>query len=211
MSEARFEFGDQVRHRKRPEWGIGAVIKAENVAVNGRMTQRLSVRFPGAGIKTLSTEHAELEVVPRDAVEATPAADETHPVAKWDRLTESDWLSPVARRKVEEAMIKLPDVVSDPFRSLRQRVVDMLDLYRFDRSGRGLVDWAVAQTGLDDPLSRFNRHELEQFFDRWAYERDAHLARLLQELNADERELEELLNRVTARARDVVKRLGVVR
>jgi Protein of unknown function (DUF3553) len=210
MSRTRFEFGDQVRHTKRPEWGVGAVVKAEDVNTNGQAAQRLSVRFPGEGIKTLSTEHAELELVPRSDTPSAVDAKE-HPVARWDRLSDSDWLSPVARRKIEEAMTQLPEEVGDPFRSVRQRVAAMIDLYRFDRSGRGLIDWAVAQTALADPLSRFNRHELEQYFDRWAWERDAQLGRLLQELNADEKEIEQLLTRASASARETLKRLGAVR
>ena len=52
---------------------------------------------------------------------------------------------------------------------------------RFNRNGGSLIEWAIAQSGLDDPMSRFNRHELEQFFDRWSWERDRTLARTLEE------------------------------
>ena len=34
MSNERFAFGDRVRHSKRPEWGIGSVVKAEDLSVN---------------------------------------------------------------------------------------------------------------------------------------------------------------------------------
>ena len=63
MADDCFGFGDRVRNRKRPEWGVGSVVKAENASVNGHAGQRLSVRFPSVGVKTLSTGHADLERV----------------------------------------------------------------------------------------------------------------------------------------------------
>ena len=65
----------------------------------------------------------------------------------------------------------------------------VLGLYRFEPATPGrlpydgvkLIDWAVAQSGLDDPLARFTRHELETFYGRFAFERDALLVRYLGE------------------------------
>jgi hypothetical protein len=204
MSNQRFEFGDRVRHTKRPEWGIGSVVKTEAVTINGQAGQRVSVRFPGQGLKTLNTVYAELERV-EDAA-APLNGENVSTVRDWDRLSQSDWLAPVAQRKIEEAMISLPADVRDPFNSVRRRLVLSLDLYRFDRSGRGLIDWAIAQTGMQDPLSRFSRHELEQFFDRWAFERDMHLGRLLQEAEAESIEVDALLSRAPRSARAAVRR-----
>jgi hypothetical protein len=212
MTTARFEFGDRVRHTDRPEWGIGSVVKAEDATVNGQPSQRLFVRFPGAGVKTLSTAHALLERVPDTPAPATATAgDENHRVADWDRVGQSDWLAAVAERKIEEVMVALPEAAKDPFSSLTQRLKFTLRLYRFERTGRSLVEWAVAQTGLDDPLSRFNRHLLERFFDRWASNRDAQLARLLQEAEGDSPLVESLLADAPAAAVDAVRRLSGVR
>ena len=47
------------------EWGIGMVSKIEQVSSNGHATQRVTVRFPHAGVKVLSTAHAELTRVTR--------------------------------------------------------------------------------------------------------------------------------------------------
>jgi hypothetical protein len=210
MSKQGFAFGDRVRHAKRPEWGIGSVVKVEDAPVGGEPSQRVSVRFPNAGVKVLSTLHAELEHVAEPDT-ASPNGEETSAVAVWDRVRESDWLAGVAERKIEEAMIALPLEVRDPFRSMRQRLESTLALYRFERTGRGLVDWAVAQTGLNDPLSRFNRHELEQFFDRWAFERDAHLARLVQDVESDKALLEELSAKAPPAARSALRRRAAVR
>ena len=80
-------------------------------------------------------------------------------------------MAPLASRKLQEVMLAIPERCRDPFRSVESRIQSALELYRYDNGGRGLVDWAVAQTGLDDPLSRFNRHELEAHFSRWSSER----------------------------------------
>ena len=76
-------------------------------------------------------------------------------------MEDSEWLGEVAQRKVREVMVGLSERVRDPFRPVEERLRACLDLFRFDRTGRGLVEWAVAQSGLDDPLSRFTRHELD--------------------------------------------------
>jgi hypothetical protein len=210
MTNERFEFGDRVRHADRPEWGIGSVVKAEDVNTNGQSSQRVSVRFPGVGVKTLHTARARLQRAGNEP--AAPAGDDpAHPVAVWDKIGDADWLAPVAQRKIEETMISLPMEVRDPFNSLSHRLAFMLRLYRFDRTGHALIDWAVAQTGLKDPLSRFNRHELELFFDRWAFERDAQLGRLLEEVGTDQQLVEKLLARAPAGAQEAVRRLMTVR
>jgi hypothetical protein len=136
---------------------------------------------------------------------------EATPLAQWDKVGQSDWLAEVAQRKIEETMISLPAEARDPFASVARRLAFVLDLYRFDRSGRGLIDWAIAQSGLDDPLARFNRHELEQYFDRWAVERDAQLGRLLQEAAFDSRLIEHLLAQAPPDAEKAVRRLMAVR
>jgi hypothetical protein len=189
MSDQKFVTGDRVRVAAKPEWGIGTITKVEIVnglKSNGHVPQRLSVRFPNGGIKTLVTGHADLQRVSDAADQFT--TDESPSARYWDKVNESDWLGSMARRKIEEAMLTLPQDVRDPFNSLQKRLSLTLGLYRFDRSGRGLMDWAVAQTGLDDPLSRFTRHELEQKFERWVVERDSHLQKLLQEAQAPGRD-----------------------
>lgn len=179
MSEHKFASGDRVKHVRRPEWGVGTITKIEDAAMNGHHTSRLSIRFPNAGMKTLISDQADLEKVTGNS-DPYDSGDSTN-VAAWDKVGEGGWLSGVAEKKIKEQMISLPGDLKDPFNSLAKRLSLTLGLYRFDRSGRGLTDWAVAQSGLDDPLSRFTRHDLEQFFDRWAGERDNHLAKLAHE------------------------------
>lgn len=200
MTQEKFAFGDQVRHPTRPEWGEGSVTKVESVTVDGRPAQRLSVRFPGQGVKMLNTGYVDL--VRGGSAGSGPGSDilgnadrQEAPAAAVIRAlaNEGDWLAEVNVRKIEEAMRELPEAACDPFASPQRRLEATLALYRFARTGHGLVAWAVAQTGLEDPLTRFNRHELEHFFDRWATERDAHLSRLIAESGFTGRELDELM------------------
>jgi hypothetical protein len=102
-------------------------------------------------------------------------------IAEAELTAGDDLFGPMAKRRVEALMVVLPEPCRDPFRSLAARVELTLELYRFDASSRLLVDWAVAQTGLDDPLSCFNRQELETHFRKWSQERDQHLAKLVRE------------------------------
>ena len=44
MSQRKFEFGDRVRHARRPEWGIGSIVKTQDTVFGGNPGQRLSVR-----------------------------------------------------------------------------------------------------------------------------------------------------------------------
>lgn len=83
---------------------------------------------------------------------------------------------------LEEQLLGLPMETRDPFTSMQDRIRATLKLYEYSDSARGLLEWAQAQTGLDDPLSTHNRQELETIFVRWARNRDAHLASLLSQL-----------------------------
>ena len=122
VSKAKYEFGDRVRHLRRPEWGVGTVAKVEPTILDGRSTQSLSVRFPSVGIKMLNTAQAELELVSGEHTKALADA-EAHPIVQWGKLNDTDWLAPMARRKIQEAMISLPPVVRDPFEHIRARAV----------------------------------------------------------------------------------------
>jgi hypothetical protein len=205
VEKQRFDFGDQLRHLKRPEWGNGTVIKTEDTSINGQPTQRLSVRFANVGLKRIVTGQVELE-----KVEETTAASDAEPAGSrleaWDRMEDSGWLGPLARRKIEQTMTSLPEATRDPFIGLDRQLQATLALYRFDASGRGLVDWAVAQSGLKDPLSRFTRQELEQLFERWSHERDAHLGRLLSTARHESGMVDRAVASAPRVARDAIKR-----
>lgn len=214
MSEHTFKYGDRVRHVKRPEWGVGTVQKSESAAVNGQPFQRISVRFPNAGIKRLMSGHALLQRVEQHEEEtmsnhsAIENSTSNSNFGIWDSMTESDWLSPVAQRKIREVMTTLPEEIRDPFNSYAKRLAATLNLYRFDRSGRGLMDWAVSQSGMKDPLTRFSRQELEQLFDRWQQQLNSHLAKLLESATSgeDRRTANELLRSAPPAAKNAARR-----
>lgn len=163
MHEREYSTNDRVVHRTRPEWGVGKVMTATPESQSGRNAQRLTIRFDRAGLKTLSTLHADL--VPAPDTPAVGAGD--------------GWLADLEKKTDQDVMTRLPDDATDPFRPLESRLKSTLDLYtKFGPAGRALIDWAAIQSGLADPLSRFNRQELEQLYKRFEFERDQHLKRL---------------------------------
>lgn len=201
------EFGDQVRHLERPEWGVGSVSKVEVTPLEGKPTQRITVRFPNAGIKVLNGEAARLERVAQDPISDAHAAS-ADSIEAIDRMGEDDMLASMASRKLTELMTAIPEPCRDPFRSLEDRIRSTLDLYRFDSGGKGLIGWAVMQTGLDDPLARFNRHELEEHFRRWSHEREQHLRKLLHEAREHSLDLKPLVADSPGNVGTLVRRLA---
>ncbi len=168
--EQQVKFGDRVVHADKPEWGVGVVNAAVPQIQDGKHCQRVTVRFERAGLKTLSTAFAHLK-----PAEDSPAIEQAIMTSK------GDWLSDVGAKQVQDIMTKLPENAEDPFASIESRLKATLGLYRFSPSGGALIDWAAAQCGLKDPLSRFSRHELEEFYRRFEVSREQHLRRLLGE------------------------------
>lgn len=217
-SSTTYSVGDKVRHRQRPEWGTGSVTKIETVSMRGTRDQRIWVRFPNAGLKTMLASLSQLDRA--DAAPPATASGATQPFRDDDTLLgrearhEGGWLGEIAKKKPEDAMVALPAAASDPFLSLERRLECILGLYRFEAVGGKLIDWAVAQSGLDDPLSRFNRHELEAFFTRFAYDRDLALLRLVQEAKKNPLiggTIEERLAKAPTAAQKVLRRLSAAR
>ena len=166
--------GDRLIHAGRPEWGVGEVRSAEGATQDGARCQRLTVRFERVGVKTLTTAFADLR---------TPEEMGALPDTNDD---DASWLQKAEAGDPEERMSRLPEPATDPFRSKKARLEATLGLYRFTAAGSSLLDWATAQSGLKDPLSRFNRHELERFFDRFKTNLDAHLKRLAFEMRKED-------------------------
>lgn len=159
-----FRSGERVVHQGRPEWGVGVVLSAQTISDG---LQRLRVRFERAGLKTLSSPPAAIK--PLGSVAAG------QPEAPSDRFAGLDDQAAAA------VMTTLPEATRDPFSSCESRLAATLALYRFEPRGGSLIDWAAAQSGLADPLSRFNRQRLEAFFQRFALLRDNHLKKLTRE------------------------------
>ena len=69
----------------------------------------------------------------------------------------------------------------DPFQTPAARLKSCLGLYRFEGTAGSLIDWAAAQSRLSDPLSRFSRHELEEYFTDFRRNLDKALAKCVQD------------------------------
>lgn len=160
----RWATGDKVRHATKPEWGVGLVTAVEPAMVEGKPTQRLTIRFERAGVRKLAAIVAALE--PADSGSKLQAAEE-HAAA-------TAALGQMDDSKIVEVLSQVPESARDPFRGLADRFKETLDLYRFSGEGASLLDWAAMQTGLADPLSRFSRHDLERCFERFQRALDAY-------------------------------------
>jgi Protein of unknown function (DUF3553) len=191
MQTKKWSKGERVIHATKPEWGHGEVVEAQSTSQDGKPCQRLVVKFSRAGTKTVSTAFADL----RAAGESPILASLARQAPEQDRPTSSnghdgdlmlDTALDAALNNPIEMMTRLPDSVTDPFLSLRKRALAALALYKFGESPSGLLDWAAVQTGLKDPMTRFNRHELEEYFVRFKITLDAHLKRLLKDVRKQE-------------------------
>ena len=201
MTSRDWKTGDRVIHAGRPEWGIGEVRSAESTMQEGKKCQRLTIRFEREGVKTLSTAYAELR-----AGDDSMALREVAEAQRRDG-DGAGWLNQAEAENPVERMTTLPEVATDPFRTKRARLEATLGLYRFTGGGASLLDWAAMQSGMRDPLSRFNRHELEQYFERFKRALDEHLRKLVYELKKeDPAGLAELNAAATPQAKAAMRR-----
>jgi hypothetical protein len=200
------EFGDRVTHPKFPEWGSGAVIKVENTPINGEPSTRVTVRFANVGLKKFVGNALPLEVfneghsMPGDRKGNRPAIAEVEDL-------ERSGLNQAVEQKLNEIMLAIPLACRDPFNTAEHRLRRTLALFKYDMSGRGLMEWAMMQTGLDDPLSRFNRTELEVYFKHYSHELNKHLASLLSEMYEDNEAVLKIVSEATPRAKRAVEKL----
>lgn len=218
--------GDRLIHAGKPEWGTGTVVKAEWTTHEGKKCQRVTVRFARAGLKTVSTAFATLEAsggaaridAARDSVKSALARD-AEPVAAARPKRPPPGMLGAAEAPPDEGppldaaaarviMTAIPEAARDPFKPVAERVRATLGLFKYGSEGGPLLDWATAQSGLNDPLSVFSRPDLEQLFDRFRINRDQHLASLLTEARRQGVDLTALLRDVPPAARRVVNDLN---
>jgi hypothetical protein len=185
MQSRTFAKGQSVIHTGKPEWGPGDIVSAEGQLHEGKPCQRLTIRFARAGLKTISTAFAELKpaedsmsrqlIHASNEVERQAARDATESRAAGpDPLEKS-----MRRRSAEESLLKVPEDAIDPFRTPVQRLESMVKIYKWMDSPAGVLEWATSQTGLGDPMSMFNRHELEQHLDKFRIAVDNQMKKLL--------------------------------
>lgn len=180
MTSKQWSFGDRVIHTLKPEWGAGVVTTATNTTHEGKACQSLTIRFERAGVKTISTAFANL--VSADEHPGLLSA----PVGGGEGSEPDPFAAKINADDARASMLRIAEDARDPFTTAAQRFAATVRLYRFQPTGRSLLDWAATQTGLADPMSRFNRHELEQFFQQWSVARDNHLKKLVQEYRKED-------------------------
>ena len=203
-ADQRYQRGDMIEHTRRPEWGVGRVRMAEAAASDGKTAQRLVVDFPNKGRVTLDTFAAPIRLFRRTA--AQPVTD---PLSQQDRpMTTSGsalsnnggWLAELESRvnggKQTHELWDLPDELSDPFLSDEARLKATLETYKYTTEARSLIEWAVRQTGLEDPLSKYTRTDMEMAFPRFARDRDNHLKDMIRQFKREgkQRMVEQIRN-----------------
>ena len=165
--------------------------------VEGRPSQRLTIRFERAGIKTLAAAVANIRKADSSAQPASQA--EPKPV-RLEESAESD-------AELTKKLTGLPDDAVDPFISLSKRLETTLGLYRFSDKGGSLLDWAAMQTGLADPLTRFLRHDLETHFGAFRRALDRHAGDLGAQLaRHDKAKLNEILAKAPEAGQHALRR-----
>lgn len=210
MIEATYKKGDRVRHPSRPEWGVGVVNKIEVVTRDASTDLRVWVRFPSVGDKTLLASVAALEIIDDQGFGSGIHARPT--VTDLDLAKGGGWLGAISKQSADNVMTALAGEATDPFASLRRRFEYSVQLYRFDGSPTRLVEWSIAQSGLDDPMARFNRQELEQLYKRWLFNLDAHVLKLLGELRREKSIIDQVLLTAPPLATKTIRRLqGMVK
>jgi len=147
--------GRTVTNVARPEWGPGQVLRVQLVSHAGQPTHRVSVQF--------AVGHRTLLVPPARLAAPTPEPQRT-----------AGWLDTLGRRTSDDTLRALPPAAVDVLGSPRTRLAAALKLYEYEDTAAGRVHWARRQTGVADPLSHWNRDELEAAFAVFARERDAH-------------------------------------
>lgn len=196
----RFEPGDLVSHPKRPQWGGGVVKKADAIHHQGQRVQRLTVDFANHGRVVINT-----------AVATLLAKKETNSMTANATGKDKGWLDQLEQTQglKSHELWELPDAMTDPFATESMRLTATLESYRHSTEARSLIDWAITQTGLDDPMTRYTRQELEQNFQRFARNRDQHLKELVRNMKrmGQQNQIQQVMSKLPdATARDALKK-----
>lgn len=199
----RFQIGDEVAHPKRPEWGEGHVRDIAAIKHEGVDAQRVTVDWSNHKRMTINTAIAPLTLCFRPAKDNKPNplrqpssvrldghSLETKPEeatvgAGLDAANDADagWLQQMedADRGPHGELYDLPDPCIDPFATPESRLKATLETFRFSKEPRSLIDWAVMQTKLKDPLTKYTRSQMEQAFPRFERDRNQHLWQIVRD------------------------------
>ncbi len=180
MAEAgQFDVGDVVVHLRRPEWGHGTISRVQRASHAGQATQRLVVDFVNHGRVTLLSALAPVAFKEKEDAGSMSTSMSSKTTSG------QGWLASLEEKTPLQKLTALPEELTDPFASNYRRLKATLDTFRFSTQPRALIEWAVTQTGLSDPLTQFTRHELEQAFPFYAHARMAHLNELVRTMKRE--------------------------
>ena len=187
-----FTVGDKVAHPRKPEWGTGVVREASVVTHEGTQAQRLRVDFANKRNTIINTAIAPLirgEAAGNGFFNATGVEREQPHMSHTptNKLSAAGWLDELETSKGmgKRELWDLPASLNDPFSSNEQRLAATLDTFKYSTEPGPLFQWAVVQTGEDDPLTKYTRVELEQAFPRYARDRDNHLFDLVRQMKRE--------------------------
>lgn len=187
-----FSVGDAVAHPRKPEWGRGVVREAGVITHEGKQAQRLRVDFANKRNTIINTAIAPLiaaEAVRNGFFTTTGVEKEQQSMSRTptDKLANAGWLDELETSKGlgKGDLWDLPSSLNDPFSSNEQRLAATLDTFKYSTEPGPLFQWAVVQTGEDDPLTKYTRVELEQAFPRYARDRDNHLFDLVRQMKRE--------------------------
>ncbi len=178
-------------HASKPQWGTGVVKHAATITHHGQPAQRLRVCFANHATVMLNTAVAALR--PAREGQAIGSQASTGELTDMSASTSTatahkGWLDELEGHGGRgQELWELPHELSDAFLTLEQRLENTLRTFRFKPTDGTLFEWAVIQTGLDDPLTKYPRVELEQAFARYARDRDNHLFDLVRQLKREDK------------------------
>lgn len=224
----QWNIGDKLKHAGKPEWGLGTVTAVQGTKHQGTPCQRVTVRFARGGNKTLSTAFADLRPADADpalakAVQPGRAAltrqsdPPASPPQPRSRAAGRDEAPPPSRfddldpEQARQIMTAVPDSARDPFAPLEQRLAATLALYGPDPSPADLLGWASSQSGLEDPMTVFSRHELERFHEQHIVRLDQHLAALLAEARSQRIDTAPVRAAASPHAQRALRRINAAR
>jgi hypothetical protein len=176
---SQFDVGDVVVHLRRPEWGHGTISRVQHASHAGQPTQRLVVDFVNHGRVTLLSALAPVAF--KEKEDTGSMSTSMSPKTS----SGQGWLASLEEKSPTHRLTALPDALTDPFSSNYRRLQATLATFKYSTQPRALIDWAITQTGLSDPLTQFTRHELEQAFPFYAHARMAHLNELVRTMKRE--------------------------
>ncbi|MFK7789705.1 MAG: DUF3553 domain-containing protein [Phycisphaeraceae bacterium] len=179
-----FQVGDKVAHPNKPEWGTGVVRDAQPASHNGIAAQRLRIDFANKRNTTLNTAIAPLvsgeQINKRNNPTPKGLGQDMSMSTNASNKPSAGWLDDLeGSNGGKRELWDLPDGCDDAFSSDEQQLDACLDTFRYSTDPGPLFQWAVVQTGLDDPLTKYTRVELEQAFPRYTRDRDNRLFELV--------------------------------